>query len=65
MTPDQARDAIGHIRANAGDFEVAHAMQDDLYADVLNAIAHGAPNPAQLAAIALEAASIDFPRHYA
>lgn len=44
------------------DPEVAHGKEDDLYLDVLVAIAEGAPNAKELAAEAIKTQGIDFPR---
>lgn len=56
------REQVELIRRNADDFEAAHGAEDALYYTVLKDIADGAKNPAELAAAALEAASVDFQR---
>jgi hypothetical protein len=45
--------------------EAAHIEQDDLVGVVLRAIALGKANPQALAAEALKALEIEFPRYYA
>ena len=47
------------------DPEVAHMKQDQLYFDVLYAISRGAENPIELAELALQSESLNFPRWYA
>jgi hypothetical protein len=44
------------------DHEMAHGLEDDLYRQVLSAIAHGAPNAAELANAALYTQTLDFKR---
>jgi hypothetical protein len=56
---------VARIREMAGDSEAAHAAEDDLWQDVLEAIRDGAENPGELAAIALRTADMEFPRWYA
>lgn len=52
-----AIEAIG-----ADDAEAAHGLEDDLYRSVLSAIAHGAPDAAELANAALYSQLCSFPR---
>ena len=47
------------------DYEYAHSMEDDLYVDVLKAIAAGTRNSKQMAEAALKTQELDFPRWYA
>lgn len=61
-TPAAATHAVSRIREAAGDAEKAHALEDALYQDVLRAIADGAEKPQELAAAALAAFEINFPR---
>lgn len=63
MTPNQVRDRVHAI--NPDDPEAAHADEDAIRVDVLAAIAAGAPDPAGLAAAALETQRLNFPRYYA
>jgi len=65
MTPEDVRARVAHISCTAGDWEAAHGAEDQLYKDVLNAIAAGAPNARALAQEAVVAALIDFPRYTA
>lgn len=44
------------------DPETAHAREDVLFANVLKAIANGAPNAQALALAALKSQEIEFPR---
>jgi hypothetical protein len=66
METTDVRDRIEKIRAVAGDDEVAHGREKDLWRDVLEAIALGRTgNPAELATAALKTQEIDFMRWYA
>lgn len=51
--------------AKAGDYEVAHSSEDDLYRDILIMAAAGAKGIRGLAMLAVQTANIDFPRHKA
>ena len=51
--------------SGAIDNEVMHADEDQLYLDVLSAIAAGWPRPEALAAAALKASEIEYVRWYA
>lgn len=62
MTITEVEDRVEQIRRASGDDEAAHGMQDDLYDDVLAAIAEGAPDSAALAAAALKVGEIKFHR---
>jgi len=64
MTIDEVRERVDDIRHGAGDDETAHGMEDNLYIDVLEAIANGAGNPEKLAAEALKTQEIEFYRWY-
>ncbi len=68
MTTEDVLTRVEAIRASTtgyGDPEAAHIEEDDLYKDVLRAIANGAENADGLAAQALAVADMDFPRWYA
>jgi hypothetical protein len=65
MTIEDVKTEVERIRQIAGQPESAHKAEDDLHAAVLEAIAKGAKNPAELAAEALETARIRFSRWYA
>jgi len=62
VTSDEVRARLDALRAIAGDDEAAHAEEDNLRADVLGAIQAGAPNPQQLAWLALKTSDIEFER---
>jgi hypothetical protein len=71
MTPDEMEQVVTvkdiaarleEIRAIATDDEMAHSAEDDLWRDVLTAIAAGSPDAALLAAKALESWEIEFSR---
>jgi len=71
QTVEEARDRIRLIGLRAtegpGGASDCHEMQDDLWADVLEAIAGGylsAKQACELAKVALETGGIDFPRWY-
>lgn len=64
MTVDDVRERVENIRQAAFDDEAAHGMEDELYAEVLKAIANGADNPEKLAAEALKTEKIEFSRWY-
>lgn len=65
MNAEGVRRAVEDIRASAGDPEAAHGMQDKLFSEVLRAVANGHPDARELAAAALIAREIEFPRWYA
>lgn len=65
MNVDDIRTAVGAVRAVAHDDEVAHSQEDALLWRVLEAIAAGADNPAEMAREALKTAEIKFSRWYA
>lgn len=56
---------VQNVREMTGDAEVAHSEEDQLYKDVLAAIAAGQRGAKDLAAAALKAAEIDYERWYA
>ncbi|MBD3861399.1 hypothetical protein IEE86_16865 [Bacillus sp. 28A-2] len=62
MTVDEVKERVEDIRQIAFDDEAAHGMEDDLYNDVLGAIANGAGNPEKLASEALKTQDIEFYR---
>ncbi len=67
MKIQEVRQRVNEIRQRAGDPEVAHAMEDQLYRDVLAGIAAdpvGGSPARRLAKTALAARDIDFPRWY-
>lgn len=64
MTVDDVQERVEVIRQIALDDETAHGMEDELYIDVLGAIANGADNPEKLAAEALKTLEIEFSRWY-
>lgn len=62
MKVEDVRARVAKIVASKGDYDIAHGMEDDLFLDVLKAIAAGAKEPKALAAEAIKSADIDFPR---
>ena len=72
MTVDDVRHRREEIK-RLGDFdraadydpEEAHRLEDGLWLDVLQTIAAGAPNAAELAREALRTRRLGFPRRYA
>lgn len=65
LTVEDVARRLAEIHAAQDDAEVAHGMEDVLRADVLAAIAAGAPDAPILAAAALRSDQLDFPRWYA
>ena len=67
MTLDDIHQRLALIEAEAANQAdaKAHAQQDQLWEDVLRAIAEEASNPAELARVALRANDIEFSRWYA
>ena len=62
MTVQEIHGRVESIRAHADDNERAHADEDDLWRDVLRAIAAGHPEPQQLAEAAVKSTEIEFTR---
>jgi hypothetical protein len=62
VTRDEVIERVMHIEGSLGDPEIAHRLEDELHRRVLLAIAHGAPNPANLAMYALYTLLFDFRR---
>lgn len=56
---------IEAIKKMAADWEAAHSWEDQLYRDVLEAIANGASDPRELAKAALASQAIPFARYCA
>jgi len=65
VNKDQIIARIDAIRCATGDNEAAHFEEDELYKDVLRAIADGAEQPQMLAAAALKANALVYDRWYA
>lgn len=63
VSAEDIREAVRQIRVESY-APKAHAREDELYLDVLKAIASGAQNPAELAAEALKTQEIHFDRWY-
>ena len=57
--------ALAEINQEKGDDYLAHTLQDELFCQVLGAIAAGAPEAAQMAKAALRVLDIPFTRYYA
>lgn len=62
MTLAEVAERVEKIRASAGDGEIAHSMEDNLYADVLRSIVDDPSNAQGLAIEALRTQLIDFTR---
>jgi hypothetical protein len=62
---DEIEGRIEEIRAVARDYERAHSMEDDLFRDVLAAIADGQQSARKLAIEVLKSREIEFPRYSA
>lgn len=65
MTKEEALERVENIRGMTYDPETAHIAEDNFRADVLEAIANGSPDAAELARIALSTDDIGFARWYA
>ena len=64
MTEDEVRRRVAEIDEIADLPEKAHMEEDQLYCDVLEAIAAGADNPADLARAALAVQHLGLDRYY-
>jgi hypothetical protein len=63
MTPLEIRERVARIEGMKGDDEAAHTEEDDLWSDVLTAIASGAcHSPGACAAEAIKTKAIRFSR---
>lgn len=65
MTVEELRKRVEYLIENCGDDEGAHSNEDELRADVLQAIADGHPDAQELARLALRTSEADFSRWYA
>lgn len=65
MTIKEVEKRVQAIRENVDDPESAHADEDNLYLDVLKAVARGSKHSIKLAKEAIKTRNIDFPRWYA
>ncbi|WP_367134482.1 MULTISPECIES: hypothetical protein [Streptomyces] len=65
LTVEDVARRLAEIAHHQGDPEAAHGMEDELHADVLRAIAAGAPDAETLAAAALRSTTLDFACWYA
>lgn len=65
MKIEEVRRRLDEIEAAKDDDEVAHELEDQLYRDVLDAIANGADNAHLLAWWALSSRDIEFSRWHA
>lgn len=65
MTVGSVAAQVMALRRMLDDPEQAHIAEDQMYIDVLRAIADGAADPAKLALVALAATEIDYERWYA
>ena len=62
MHVNEIANRVAHITRNVDDPEVAHAQEDQLFAEVLKAIAAGAPNAQEMAQAAIKSLDLKFPR---
>ncbi|MEU5426879.1 hypothetical protein AB0H73_14920 [Streptomyces olivoreticuli] len=62
MTVEDVARRLAEIAHHQDDSEAAHGLEDQLHADVLRAIAAGAPDAEILAAAALRSETLDFSR---
>ena len=62
---DYIIEQVALIEGEKEDPESAHVISDNLWRDVLTAIANGAENAAELAGAALQVDAIEYPRWYA
>ncbi len=65
ITAPQIDARVAEIREAQNDYEHAHALRDDLFTDVLMAIADGQQGAIKLAKAALVTQGIEFPEHCA
>jgi hypothetical protein len=65
LTVREVQERVAEIFVLRQDDEAAHNREDALYVDVLQAIANGAVDAAELARTALRAQEIDFGRYTA
>lgn len=65
MTTDDVRERLAAIKAVAHDYERAHGMEDELWADVLRAFAEAEANGSEVARLALTSRDIKFERYCA
>lgn len=63
LSVEAVRRRVAEIASLSADDEVAHAKEDDLFADVLRAVAVGHPQSAELAGEALKSLHLDFSRY--
>ncbi len=65
LTLETIKESLAEIKAMSGDNEVAHCLEDELYVNVLAAIANGTcEKPRQAAALALTSQNFDHIRWY-
>jgi hypothetical protein len=66
MTLEEAGERVREIEARIDDDEVAHSMEDDLYADFIKSIIRGKNNKlARIAQEVLKTKELNFDRHCA
>ena len=62
MNIEDVKKRVDKIKEKITDDEIAHGMENQLWQDVLQAIADGVENPAELAKEALKTNEVDFCR---
>lgn len=66
MTPETVKARVDAIAAGKQDYEMAHIQEDEMFREVLKAIADGTcADPRECARVALTSCDIRFPRHCA
>lgn len=67
MNIEQIKETIAQINEIKSDYEAAHSMEDELFQDVLRAIANfdDEDDPRELAREALKSLDLDFARYMA
>lgn len=65
MTPEGVKERVAKIDVLGNDPESSHCAEDELFEDVLKAIAGGASDPADLAREAIKVLDFDHTRWYA
>lgn len=62
ITIEEVEARVRMVESRKDDNESAHGIEDDLYEDVLRAIAEGSPEATALARAALKSKDVDFAR---
>lgn len=66
ITVEYIQEQVEKIKRSTGDYELAHGLEDDLFEDVLTAIAEGScEDPKACAKEAIKSTDIEFARYCA